>query len=736
MNRLIKILTISGIVWLWRFLCNEVCRRRVWIDRILVQGKAKTVFCLALAIFVLPVLFAFLLSLFTELDGVDFVNDRDNNCSPSILWAVLYHFIDPGNQHMSSDGCARFCALVIALLGCVFMNGILISAFVGWYERFVDNWRNGLARYDKLLRKCNLNFVVIIGGNEIIPNIVKQIFQRADKPKFVLLQTTQNVEELRKHLLSFLTAQEEERVIIYSGDRTSKDDIKDLHLECAKEVFILGDSLEDDYRRSHHDAINMNCLQLITEELKDTNREKGNELVCKVLFEYQTTFSIFQFSDISTQIAGKIDFRPFNYYELWAQRVFVNCACFAKSDLTCGYLPLEGKYPITVNSDQFVHFVVVGMSKMGVAMAIEAAHLAHYPNFNENSALKTRITFIDANCREEMGYFQGRFKHLFALSRWRFVKSEGNNDFYHSRDWENADFFEKNTYLGKDFIDVEWEFIEGGIESKEVHNYLKMAARNEQARFTLALCLPQDNQSVAASLYLPDEVYENAIQILVYQRHNSAIIDSISKDYYYKKLKVFGTLSDTYDDDQQNTAWHIAKILDNQYFKMYNEVNAKNIIKNKADQDKTDLDKKDQAKKNQPEKNKGSVRGKSEAAKKWSNIYNANTIWSKLRSICYACRQEISSADIESLARTEHNRWVLEQLLLRFRALTQEEQENVRNGKLDKEKLKGEKMAHVDICSFDKLKEVDEIVCQYDEGFIKIIPSILEECNKHPIEGQ
>ena len=32
-------------------------------------------------------------------------------------------------------------------------------------------------------------------------------------------------------------------------------------------------------------------------------------------------------------------------------------------------------------SEKYVHLVIVGMSRMGVALAVEAAHIAHYPNF-------------------------------------------------------------------------------------------------------------------------------------------------------------------------------------------------------------------------------------------------------------------------------------------------------------------------------------------------------------------
>ena len=36
-------------------------------------------------------------------------------------------------------------------------------------------------------------------------------------------------------------------------------------------------------------------------------------------------------------------------------------------------------------------------------------------------------------------------------------------------------------------------------------------------------------------------------------------------------------------------------------------------------------------------------------------------------------------------------------------------------------------MAHLDICSYSKLSDVDSVVKKYDEGFIRILPQILKE---------
>ena len=705
-----KVLTLFGFAVIANFFAH-LTRRRVWLDRMLVQGKLFTVLLLTAAIFLTPVLFAVIFHLL-KLDGSVFVNYGQDG-TPNIFWSVLYHYIDPGNQHMANEGWPRAVACMIALLGIVFLNGILVSAFVGWYERFVDKWKTGYARYNALLK--SKQFVAIIGGNECVPNIIRQLFQRDERIDFVVILTNQNVEELRKKLVSFLSPNEEKKVIIYSGERTSPTDIKDLQLEYAKEVFILGDSLEDNSYEASHDAISMECLNIIAGQLKE-NRCSRRRLVCKVMFEHQTSFSIYQFADISNEIGNYIDFRPFNYYESWAQRIFVNNKLTFNEEDHSGYLPLEGEKPLTYTDNNFVHLVIVGMSNMGTALGIEAAHLAHYPNFNRDKRYKTRITFIDKNCLAEKKFFQGRFKELFSLTKWREDTAEGNDNLYSNsfddKNWKNTGLYTLDFYLGDEFIDIEWEFIQGSIEDYEIHKYLKEASMNENARFTLAICFTQDTSNVAAALYLPDEVYLNAIQILVYQRHNSAMINSLSLNnkinHYYKQLKPFGMLEEAYDDQTQEKTQIIASILKAEHKAIWTQLN----------------------------KNKGNStsstpavsyrREKSKAAERWSNIYHANSIWGKLRSINYGTKQEMTKEEIEILTKTEHNRWVVEQLLMRFRALTKEEQEKVLKGELTKAALKTEKMAHLDICSNEKLADVDDGVQEYDRGFIQIMPKLLK----------
>lgn len=541
-----------------------------------------------------------------------------NDVAPKLFWTVYYHFIDPGNQHMANGNCGRGIVAIISILGVFFLNGFLVSFIVGWIDRRKEKYLKGEVRYNFFLRIKK--HYVIIGGGDVVAGIVKQIIVEGN---YVLIQTSRDVESFRRELFSILTEAQQKKVIIYYGNRNSFADISDLQLQRAKEVYILGEDIRTDDIESYHDTMNMKCLSLISNCFEKTYKSKVIELInnvtqktkikiknagenkkkilkcikhfleqkhdilklsCRVMFEYQTSFNIFQVTDIDDK---KIRFLPFNYYEMWAQRVLV---CQELENTTnCKYLPLEGFEGIKSNEDKFVHLVVVGMSRMGLAMAIEAAHLAHYPNFITNKR-RTRITFIDSSMWQEKNFFMGRFKEMFSLACYRDI-TNATERIYNDLEtypWKNPledascrSPYYNADYLGKDFIDIEWEFISGSMEEPNIQQYFVDAASNVDAKLTIAICLPENSRAIAAATYMPDIVYksDSTLQILVYQRFNDELLKQINfrNERYKNKLKAFGMAHDCYDTSLVSIADYISKEVNNVYEK-FNETRIREII--------------------------------------------------------------------------------------------------------------------------------------------------------------
>lgn len=673
---------------------------------------------------------------------------RNKQVDPSLFWGIYYHFIDPGNQHMTTTPNGRLWAAIIGILGVFLLNGLLVSSIIGWIDIRKEKWLKGEVKYNLLF--MFRSHYVIIGGNDMVAGIVKQLFDAIKIEKhffspYILIQTSRDVEVFRRELFTGLTEDQQKRVIIYYGSRNSDDDIADLKLEKAKEVYILGEDTRADDIESYHDTMNMECLRLVGDQVKDVakfcidEKKVDNRLVCRVMFEYQTTFNILQVTDID---GDKIKFLPFNYYEMWAQKVLV-CQEL-KKDASYPYLPLEGVEGIKPHENSFVHFVVVGMSRMGIAMAIETAHLAHYPNF-ETKKKRTRITFIDSAMEKEKHFFMGRFKEMFAVARYREVDKVSEN-IYSNLDnysWmdplvdEKCKSPYKGDYLGTDFVDVEWEFVNGSIENPNVQQYLVDAASNPDAKLTIAVCLPENSRAIAAAAYLPDAVYssDQTLQVLVYQKFNDELLRQISQNNfrYHKKLRAFGMKDQGYDTSLVELSEYIAE---SHLDIAYDEYKNKRKEKIKAQCQKQDETEEQGSSEGQTS---DQTEGKSKMAKWWSTKYNIYTMWTKFRCMSDTPEVLVEGGFDESmlpvLGKMEHNRWVVEQLLLRYRPLTRDEQEKAKivslcSSDTEKDRLKKEKYAHLDICSNGRLDEVDFEASKLDPELIKVLPEAYREYKK------
>lgn len=729
------------------------------------------------------------------------VDSIGEQTGPGLLWTVFYHFIDPGNQHMTTTDRGRYWALGIALLGVVLMNGLLVSTMISWIDRRKERWTNGEVRYGfwGLLMK---KYAVVIGANESAPTIIRDLIRgKGECPNidYVILQTNGDVEEARRKISSYLKDDERKKLIVYNGQLDSIEEMYNLRIKNATEVYVLGEDSEEDVSHSYHDTQNMKCVHNIASYLAD--RYVVRRIVCRVLFEYQTTYSVFQFSEIPEIIRQRLVFIPFNNYENWAQRVLVKGEYTEKvkkvlpmpqktdfvltlcnkvkyfivnhiqaymskeneEDRKIDYLPLEGcgGIPEYVErdgekklSDKYVHLVVIGMSKMGVAMAIQAAQVAHFPNFKASeNPRRTRITFIDPNADDEMNFFKGRFRNLFDLSRSRYIDATVDDLCLSDLKWEDPMSDESNpySYLGPNFIDIEWEFVKGRVEQPSVRKYLELisASKTNSERgnsvLTVAVCLPLAHEAVAACLYMPPTVYDYAQQIWVYQREASDIIYNL---YYteentnkrYEKLRPFGMQYADFTMDKDN--YYRAQLCNYVYELMFSDTISNDVINAKISEIKDASDK-------TAMKSAREFWKKLSIFNRWSNRYLANSFETKLRSVgCYLANYLLHYDKVcvafekhaEMLAECEHNRWNVQQLLMGFRAYTRgdlTDYERCENKKEFKDKMKkGKEKAHLNICSFAHLDEVEKRAKEYDKVFNNAIPVILKltEVAKMPKE--
>ena len=302
-----------------------------------------------------------------------------------------------------------------------------------------------------------------------------------------------------------------------------------------------------------------------------------------------------------------------------------------------------------------------------------------YTKFNQT-------LLLPENADKEKNFYIDRYDRLFALSNWSYkemVRSESGKDelktvyTYKPTDCE---------HLGGDFLDVEWEFIQGTIAQLELQKYIEDSA-SKTKKMTIAICKDEPSRCLAAALNLEWRIYDKAMQVLVYNRYDEALIEQLKNkeesEVYSplkNKLKAFGMASKCFRKDILEDSDNLAK----EFHKVYNKGQDVEIEK------LTDY---------------------------WSNVYVSNTMWTKLR--CVERKNEtIDEKDIDILAEVEHNRWNIEKLIMSFRPLTKEEQVQARQSKKDKDIYK-DKMAHLNICSNDRLEEIDKGAKKYDIDIIE-----------------
>ena len=759
------------------------------IQRDVILVKKNYWWWILMLVTAIPFVFAAVM-VFLEISNGDMVYDKEAQ-STSLLWSVFFHYIDPGNTHMT-HGQGKVLASIIALFGIILFNGLLVSTILNWSARRKEQWDNGEIRYP-LSSLPKHRYAIVVGANAMAASVIKELLRqsthqgkRMDCPNncdndYVILQTSSDVAKVREQLSAQLTDDEMNRVICYKGLRNSKKEIECLHVPYANIIYILGESTLGVDAETSHDALNMNALNLMAQILFDYKKTVGGQYKKKrvhVLFDYHTTSSVFQFSDISGEVKETMYFSPFDTYETWARRLLVDNYAY-NAGKPIYYTPLDGYEGIRAEDDKRVHLVIVGMSKMGVALAEQALYQAHYLNHDKQ---RTRITFIDSMADKQMEFFMGGHSVLFELMRYRYLDASKSLQEAWIDPMEDANCRWKHlSDAGRNFIDVEVEFVKGDVESNPIRSYLRQIASDAQSKLTIAVCLHHTNQALAASLYLPLEVYESAQlqDIWIYQRDAVDIVNNLTKNTHaaasrrYVKLRPFGMIAG--ERIGNRTARKKAMLVNRAYDVLYEGKTWPEDMGNPSDEalieTKLSWD-------------------QLEVKKKWSNYFFVDTIYQKLRGIYMpSALQQLLASNVDStnmseqlhqaamietyndemftdanwqtsiedaieknkhaLMTSEHNRWNMEQLMVglspceksdddRLRQLILEQQEAKNAGmtqqadqaKKAQKELKSllKKSAanvHPNICDFDHLDITDPGSKEYDIALCRAIPRIL-----------
>lgn len=387
----------------------------------------------------------------------------------------------------------------------------------------------------------------------------------------------------------------------------------------------------------------------------NVEQHTGRRLTCHLMVQQAETLRMLQTCDFCKEVRQRADIYPFTTDELWSRSIVLDYV------------------PITIQSERHVHLVICGMGRVAETVAIQAALVAHYPNYTLDHSLRTRITMIDAEAEKLSEDLTKRYRHLFDNSYYRVVKPGEEKvvvKFHHP------------MYEGKreDFVDVEWEFVEAEPWDADVREKLRLWAGDERQLMTVVMAHDSVDKNQSLALLLPDELYAHQIPIHITPSFKG---DGQGVGCYHFALSSHLSLI------------QMAKNVNYVYDCCYRE----NIQKWSGElRYAVEIDAEERER----------SWGRLSNAKRMSCICNAMAIATKMRSVGLDADDwehfyDILQKDIELLAQTEHHRWIVEELILGFRPCTEEEQQAVETDISQKSVLKKRKI-HYDLRAYNDLR--------------------------------
>lgn len=670
--------------------------RRFWrkfrqgLDRAIYEGRFKQFVWLG-GVVVLAFLVLWGLACICGLGNVATDLSSDTGTSSRAV-RVIELLLDPGAFAGSKAYGAVAFQLFVVLVGAALFTSFLIGAIGNLLSRRIESLTKGQYTYDFE------GHILILGASSVLKNILDQIGNTEGRD--IVIQTDRDAEQVRETIMSYTNEKNMKNIYVIFGNRTHLTSLDALHVAEAHSIYVIG---EDD--EPQHDGLNLECWHLIADKCKDAAGVKE----CYLLLDRLTSHNVFSYRQESCS-TDNLRLNIVSAVENMAQGVLVS------GEVKSLKYPALDRDGITKDSDINVHLIVVGMTQVAYAMATTAAHICHFPNFRTKGK-KTKITFIQKDIKQELDFWMGHFDSLMDLSYSELVSwgKEGRKNV--------VEMYPKPEYINpllsdnKGFLDVEWEFIDAGVEDPNVREYIRECVKKDGVSeyLSFAFCGHEAEDNVAASLYLPKEVFEkNDIPVYVYQPLTRWVLATAKETDRYSNLYPFGMRTDCFDPQQERLLW--AKRI-------------KFIYDNEGKYDAmASLDK----------LNEGWYKKEGQYIMQQSNVYAANSVPVKFRSIGLdpAVRTSITSDEVNDLAEIEHNRWNVERLLAGYSPVPFEDRMTIIAGLLssdkaavklakdEKNRLKKKLFKHADIAPYDELLNLSK---EYDINIVKNLLDVIKQ---------
>ena len=576
-----------------------------------------------------------------------------------ILTPAHFSNIAYGNEHTTAM--AMLLAALAGMVGGVVFQGLLIATITNMIRSRSIKVKSGDVSYHFD------HHVLMLGFAEAVAPIIEDM-----KSDNIVIAVEDGVDDVRELLQIRLSEQVFKRTTVLHADMISNADLERLHVGKASAIFIVGNRQQKD-----HDIRNVESYKCCMELLGDTSTTP-----CYVMIDDPAFFTLIQ----NYGLKQEKNFHPFNYCEAWARELLVDGDNrYSKLDWRSEEDNLH-KHP-----EKYVHMVILGMSQMGEALANEMAFIAHYPNYVLRG-VRTKVTCVDPDCRRWMEDYVGRHHTLFQYCHYTFRRLDMTGE---------QERFVNTVEEEKDFVDLEFEFVQSEIPAPMLQDELEAQAVDPKQLLTLAVCFDDDSRNTIIAHTLPEIVYSQQIPVWLYRRTVAA---SIMEQPKFSKIQLFGSSHINVVSDSQEVAW--AKEINQYYMKQWGS---------------------DQQKCQNTEQNWNA----SSLPERWSSIYNASHLPAKLRSAGVrwdpqsetpiANWSQVDEATKWVLSDVEHNRWIAEKLMIGYRSPSQEELAT-----MDRKTLKNN-FIHPDICPYHQLTDQDR---QKDRHLLESLVEVINQTKK------
>lgn len=448
------------------------------------------------------------------------------------------------------------------------------------------------------------------------------------------------------------------------------------------------------------DSVAIKQMQQLAAEYSAQEND-GNRLRVHLVLANRMLASTLRRLPLESAIASNIELYAYTIDDLWAMEVL---------GVVPGKRPLLDRDAITYDSNKRVHLVIFGTSSMAESLAIHTALTAHYPNYCRDKRLRTRITWV-ADDRKEFYDFMQRYRGLLENCYRRNITLTGE-------DISSEVLAPKNIADGLDFVDIEWEFVEGNIANNALQHKLTKWQKDEEQLLTVAYCYAYE-RNLNEMLALPRE-FRLAVPVLLQCDDNTAV-EFLRTSDEYKLVIPFGMKDAALPDI--SSFIRMAQCINYAYNTMRltsKEEQMMGVVKMAVATEVPETDVLQQMWNNP----------KLTTAKRWSNIYNAFSVNTKMNSLGIEAARwgtlfSLNDREVEMLTEVEHNRWCVEELILGYRPTSRVQHEMILKDVALREKFKTE-FVHEDLRSFKDLGVDDSglSVARYDEGLIRTLPLI------------